>query len=432
MSSWLHRLEDLLFVRCRSMDSPWGPILRVLRFPAALIRDWFQGDLNMRAMSLVYTTLLSLVPLMAFSFSILKGLGARDDLELLVYEFFRPMGSGANQLTARVMEFVENIRGGVLGSIGLAFLIWTVIATIQKVEESFNFVWRVERPRNLARRLTEYLSVMIVGPVLLVVIAGFFGSAANSSFVHSLESLAGVGNILPWLGKLLPFVVVSGVFAFMYTFVPNTRVRIGAALIGGLMAGVLWAIVSKAFTAFIVYSSQMMAIYTGFAVVLTTLIWVYLNWLILLIGAQLSFYVQHPQYLLHGQAPITLAGGTVERVGLSVMCLIARDYMHGKTYWTTNRLAHELDVPSIALAPVLGCLEERGLIVATEKEHLVPGKDLANIALVDILDAVRGVEPGRRAVAARSAPAADALMTRVESAMRRDLAGQTLKDFAAG
>ena len=116
------------------MAPPWGPVLRLLRYPVAIIRDWLAGDINVRAMSLAYTTLLSLVPLMVFSFSILKGLGARGDLHYILHQFFRPLGNAANQLTESVLQFVTNMRGDVLGSIGLAFLVYTVIATIQKVE----------------------------------------------------------------------------------------------------------------------------------------------------------------------------------------------------------------------------------------------------------------------------------------------------------
>ena len=133
------------------------------------------------------------------------------------------------------------------------------------------------------------------------------------------------------------------------------------ALIGGVTAGIVWALVGKAFTAFIVYSSQMMAVYTGFAIVLTTLIWVNLSWLILLIGAQLAFYVQFPQYLRYGRAAARARPAALgNRSALSVMYLIGRDYRAGKTHWTAGRLAAELDMPGAALAPVLGCLEDSG------------------------------------------------------------------------
>ena len=173
----------------------------------------------------------------------------------------------------------------------------------------------------------------------------------------------------------------------------------------------------------------MVAIYTGFAIVLTALIWIYLNWLILLIGVQLSFYVQCPQYLRHGHEPLELSGSMFEHLGLSVMQLIGRDYADGKSYWTSNRLAQALDVPSAALAPVLASLECAKIIVATEKEHWLPARAMETILLADILSAVRSNRPGRIAVSATATPAADALMQEIGDAVRDRLRDRTLKDL---
>ena len=304
----LQRLEDGLFRKSRTMGPPWGPTLRLLRYPVAIVRDWLAGELSVRAMSLAYTTLLSLVPLMVFSFSILKGLGANSDLRFILQEFFRPMGSAADELTESVLQFVTNMRGDLLGAIGLAFLAYTVISTIQKVEASFNFVWQIARPRGLARRFTEYLTVMIVGPILLAVALELLAGAEHSPVAQWLNSVAPLGWILSALGQLVPYAIVIIVFAFMYGFIPNTRVQIRPALIGGVTAGVIWALVGKAFTTLIAYSSQLVAVYSGFAIVLTTLIWVYLSWLILIIGAQLAFYVQFPQHLRYGHQTTDLTG----------------------------------------------------------------------------------------------------------------------------
>src|ERR1700679_4244115 len=119
MPTALERIQDGLFHKSRSMQPPWGPVLRTLRYPVAVGRDWLSGEISVRAMSLAYTTLLSLVPLMVFSFSILKGLGARGELRYFLHQFFRPLGQAANEWTETVMQFVTNMRGDVLGSIGL-------------------------------------------------------------------------------------------------------------------------------------------------------------------------------------------------------------------------------------------------------------------------------------------------------------------------
>jgi membrane protein len=431
MLNWLERLEDGLFQKSRSMGPPWGAALRQLRYPAALLRDWLGGDISVRAMSLAYTTLLSLVPLMVFSFAILKGLGARGDLRFIVHEFFRPVGSAATQLTETVMQFVANMRGELLGTIGLAFLVYTVITTIQKVETSFNFVWRVGRRRSFGRRFAEYLSVMILGPILLAVAIGLLGSAEHSPFAQWLHAVAPFAAVMDVLGGIAPYVIVTAVFTFMYSFIPNTHVQFRAALIGGVTAGIMWALVGRVFTAVIVYSSHLVAVYTGFAIVLTTLIWVYLSWLILLIGAQLAFYVQYPQYLRHGHEAIELTDSDREQAGLSIMYLIGRDYAAGKRYWDAGRLAAELDVPSIALAPVLARLERAGLIVATEKELFVPGRDPEGILLADIVHAVRTLQIGRLTIEVRGVAAAAEVMREVEAAVRGRLGTRSLKDMIA-
>jgi membrane protein len=431
MLQWLERLEDGLFQKSRGMAPPWGIVLRWLRYPAALIRDWLDGEINIRAMSLAYTTLLSLVPLMVFSFAILKGLGARGDLRFILNEFFRPMGGATAQLTESVLQFVANMRGELLGSIGLAFLVYTVIATIQKVEASFNFVWRVDRPRSFPRRFVEYLSVMILGPILLAVAIGLLGTAEHSPFVVWLQAVAPLAAALGFFGRVVPYAIVAVVFTFMYSFIPNTQVQFRSALIGGVTAGIFWALVGKVFTAFILYSSRMVAVYTGFAIVLTTLIWVYLSWLILLVGAQFAFYLQFPQYLRHGQEYIELSSGDRERAGLSIMYLIGRDYESGSSYWNAVRLASKLDVPGIALAPVLARLERGGLLVATEKEQFVPGRDPDRILLSDIVDALRTQQSGRLPIEVHPVECAARLVSEVETAIRERLSDRTLKDLIA-
>jgi len=427
------RLVSLLFDhRLMQAPRPLGPLLRVLRYPYAIVRDLWRGELNMRAMSLVYTTLLSIVPLIAFSFSLIKGLGMSGTLQPIIFEFLRPVGDKATELTARVLEFAENIRGTVVGSLGLAFLIYTVLSTIQKVEESLNFVWRVERPRSLGRRVMEYASMMVIAPVVLVTTFGLIGSASSSRWMHTLTQLPLLAPIAGGIGKLAPYVIVTGVFTFLFGFIPNARVRFLPALIGGATAGFLWAAVGAGFTAFVRYSTQLVAVYTGFAIVITALIWVYLSWLILMIGAQLSFYVQNPHYLRRGHEHLTLANALAERLALNVMYLVGRSYQSGERVWTTNLLAQRFDIPSITLAGVVRALEQAGLVVATEDEYLVPGRDMNGIELCQIVEAVRGPRGAGTIATARTEPAIDGIASGAEQAMRERMAGRTLGALVRG
>jgi membrane protein len=424
------RLEHWLFEPPESLiGKPLWTVSRVLQYPYALTRDVLRGDLTLRATGLVYTTLLSIVPLIALSFSVLKGLGFHRELEPVLYSFLEPIGDRAGEITSRIMDFVDNVKGGVLGSVGLVFLLYTVISTVQKVEESFNFVWRVEQPRSFGRRFSEYLSVMIVGPAVVVAALGMFAALGNTRVMLAISRYEPFGTMLLILGRLTPYLLVTGVFTFMYAFVPNTKVRLRAALIGGLLGGLAWSVTGAVFTSFVSSTTRTMVIYASFAIVIVALIWIYVSWLILLIGAQLTFYVQNPQYLRPGRGEIQLNPSLRERVALSIMYLIVSDYRSAGHRWTINRLAEHLDLPAAAVGPVVTCLERAKLLLLAEDETWVPARDPHLIELAEVLDAVRNDTAGPRLSRVRDiAPAVQAARN-AEQALKDSLKGKTVRDL---
>ncbi len=427
MRTWTTRFETLLFVRSRTMAPPWGPILRALRYPVALLRDWLAGELNVRAMGLAYTTLLSIAPIVVFCFLILKFIGARTNLDVILYAFFRPAGAAATELTTTIMQSVRAMRGDVLGSLGVVFLAYTVLTTIQKVEASFHFVWRVENPRSLVRRWAGYLTVMILGPVLMAAALGVLASAKNGPVAHWLGTVVPLGWTLSLLGTLTPYVIVTACFTGMYALIPHTGVEFRAALIGGSAAGLAWALVGKVFTSVLFYTSQMLFIYSGFAVVLTTLIWLYLSWLILLLGAQLSFYLQMPEYLPIGQRAVSLTGSARETAAVEVMLLVSQEPQPGGQRWTAALIAAQLQIPGTALSPLLASLEAAGLL-RTRKGVLVATDTPDRITLAAIIAAARApTDP--HVVALRSHAAADAVAAQIEGALRTSLGTHTLAEL---
>lgn len=432
IDSILTRIESWLFEPPDSLiGKPLWLATRILRYPYALIRDIGRGELTLRAMSLVYTTLLSIVPLIALSFSVLKGLGYDQDLEPVLYEFLEPLGDKAYDLTSQIMGFVNNVRGDVLGSIGLILLLYTVISMVQKVEESFNFAWRVEQPRSFGRRFSEYLSVMIVGPAVIAGAIGAMAAVRHSGVIETLSHYEPFGMLLLGLGKLAPYVLVVGVFTFLYGFIPNTSVRFRAALIGGAAAGLVWTMTGAILASFFSAGGGTMVIYAGFAIVIVGLIWLHVSWLILLLGAQLAFYVQNPQYLRPGRSEIQLNASLRERLALSIMYLIVSDYQGSQQRWTINHLADHLQLPGAALGPIVTALERRGLLIITDDDTWLPGRDPAVIELGEVLDAVRKDEAGPRLSRIRDVAPAVELALAAERALRDSVKGKTLRDLVA-
>jgi len=423
-------LDRLFFGPASVGPRPPAVLVRILRYPYAVARDLAHGDINLRAMGLVYTTLLSVVPLIAFAFAVLKGFGAHRDLEPIVFEFFRPMGeAGASEITSRIMEFADNVSSGVVGSVGFALLVWTLLGTIQKVEDSFNFLWRVEQPRSWARRVAEYLSLLIIGPILLVGFIGLSHATVGSALKTAVTEVPMLQQLSQALLRLSPYVMVTSFFTVLYMFVPNTRVQFKPALIGALAAGVVWAAVGKMFTALVMVSARITLVYAGFVSIVAALLWTYFGWVILLAGTQLSFYIQNPAYLRIGLQPLRLSCSEIEQLALKSMYLVARTHMTGGPRWTVNRLAGELGLPGIAIAQIGAALEKSGLLIVTEDDEFVPGRDVSRITVQEILNVARNQRSGHSPARSLQIPSVDRLNENLEKAWRDCCANRTLRDL---
>jgi membrane protein len=424
--NWLDRH---IFGEFSEGNTPGAVALRLLRYPYAILRDLSRGQINLYAMGLVYATLLSLIPLIAFAFAVLKAFGAHRELSPLIGEFFRPLGTaGAADLTHRVMEFADSVSTGLVGSVGLALLLWTLLGTIKKVEDGFNFVWRVEHARSFARRVTEYIALLIVGPIVVV---SFIGLSHRA-----LDSTAGFSRYMPfwdrltgWSLEAAPFFMVTAIFTAVYMFVPNTKVKWKPALIGGVGAGILWVVVGQLFTAFVVYTTRLSVVYAGFAIIVAALLWTYFGWLILLIGAQLSFYVQNRNYLRLGLTELRLSAVQREQITLKVMYLVARSYHDGKARWTVDAVAHELGMPGIAISRVVNALEAAHLVTLSDDEHLLPARDPGKISIQEIIDIARNEKAGQVAPRNVKMPTVDAISSKMDEAWRKSCGDTTLRDL---
>ena len=376
----------------RELPAGKAAVLVAVRILYRVIADFARGELTLRAMSLVYTTLLSLVPLLALSFSILKAFGVHNQLEPLLLNFFAPLGEKGVELANNIVRFVGNMGVGVLGFLGLIMLIYTVVALIQKIEAAFNFIWKEPGLRSLPQRLSGYLSVVLLGPMLVVTALGITATVMSSHLMSELLAIEPFGSLFYLLGKLLPYLLVIGAFTVTYLIIPNTTVRWRSALVGGIVAGVVWESAGWGFAAFIVGSVNYEMVYSGFAIVILFLIWLYLNWLVVLLGASITFYHQNPGYQLRHDAHLVLGFRAREALALEIMRVVGEAYQQGDVQWTKEKFIEEKSLPPAVISEVLDKLLSAGLLVyaCDDSAHLIPGRDLQRISIKDVIDVLGG------------------------------------------
>ncbi|HYA39010.1 MAG TPA: YihY/virulence factor BrkB family protein [Candidatus Methylomirabilis sp.] len=409
-------------------------LMLTLRMLYAIVRDILEGDLTLRAMSLVYTTLLSLVPLLALSFSVLKAFGVQNQLRPRLLAFLEPLGDKGVEIANQVIGFVNNIRVGVLGALGLGMLIYTVVALMQKIELAFNRVWRVKRPRPLAQRFSQYLTVLMIGPVLIFSAMGITAALFNSAAVKALLQIELLGSVVEFIAELVPYLLVIAAFGFMYVLVPNTRVRLGSALVGATVAGTLWQTLGWGFAAFVAGSSQYAAIYAGFAIMILSMIWVYLNWLIVLVGASLAFYFQYPAQLASPGRETLLSNRVKEKLALLIATFIGQSYYGNAPAWSLDALVDRVGVPHSEVETLLGAMMRAGIVTETADDppRYLPAHAFETITVKTLLDAVRTAEeaPGLRVEALPRETEVDELIARADEAVDDSLHGRTLRELA--
>jgi membrane protein len=395
-------------------------------------RDLMSGMITLHAMSLVYTTLLAMVPLLAVSISVLKGFGVHDQLEPALINLLTPLGEQSGEISGRIIGFVENMQIGVLGALGLALLLYTTISLIQKIESAFNLTWQLHSSRGLMQRFSDYLSVIMVGPVLIFSAVGIMASLGSTHVAGLLQSLPLISDLLYLFGKLLPLLLVIIAFTFIYFLVPNTRVRIGSALYGAIIAGVMWQTSGILFTSFIAGSSKYTAIYTGFAALLLFMIWLYLSWIILLVGTSISFYHQNPDQLKWRRGNSHLSARLRYQLALQVMVSIARAHdRQSELVPSLKNLAAYQQIPTLVLARMLDALEQDGLVIqsADNPSSYIPGAALQRISLVDILHCARNAEDEGQSDNLRSDAEVSRLLQSLEQQFDAQLGDETLAGF---
>ena len=398
--------------------------------------DVLRGDLQVRAASLVYSTLLALVPLIAVSFSVLKGFGVQGQMESLIGDLFESVGDDKDAIVRQITAFVDKVDVVALGGVGLAFLFYTVFSLVRKIEASVNHCWRVLSMRSFTEGFPRYISIILIGPVLLFAATTFSATIRSEAMFQEISRFPGIADLIDWGGQLLPYGMMVLVFSGIFYFLPNTNVRIRPALAGGLVTAFLWFLVSQLFATLVAGSGTTLAIYATFATMIIFMLWLFVAWLVLLYGASIAFYAQNPAYtrISMNQDQSQISGQARERVALIVMKDIVRTFARGEEAPTINRMADRLDIPIQSVDWVVDILLKARLLTATQARlpGFVPARASETIKVKDVLSAVRrhGHDARGDRLHRYHDSAVDAVMRQLDEAQGSALDGMTLRDLA--
>ncbi|HEU4683123.1 MAG TPA: YhjD/YihY/BrkB family envelope integrity protein [Nitrospira sp.] len=408
-------------------------VIRSLRLAIAVAWEFRHRLLDARAAGLVYTTLLSLVPFLAVMFSVLKAFGVHHQIEPVLAQALAPLGPKGEEITATVIAFVDNLKVRVLGVVGVAGLFYTTYSLINKVEEALNAIWQVRQGRSWGRKFTDYLSVVLVGPLLVVTALGLLTSVQSQTLVQRILEIQPFGSLLVWVANWGPFLLLCGVFTFFYKFIPNTSVQTSSALVGGISAAVLWGIAGELFAKFVAQSANYSAIYSSFAVLIVFLVWLYVGWLIVLIGAQISFFHQHPAAYLSRLPWQQGAHEFRERLALRLLVALARHHVKGDPPPRQPELAGELRLPLSLIEEQVGWLVEQGFVGRlAEPEGVTLLRPPELITVNEILDATRAGGRGAMPLPSNPNDPVEDVLRRRDEAVAQSLAGLTLQSLVLG
>ena len=402
-----------LIDRAQARDSRLGRALNS-RTAGVLERasDGFQRDnVLLWASALTYTTGLSIVPILAVALSALNGLGGAEVIRPLLERF---LGANSPEITDRLMSFVSNVNAKTLGAVGAAALLFTVVLTLGTVEQALNNIFRVVYGRTMARKFADYLSLTFAVPVLL---AGALG--ARQILVEHLPNISGAG----WISSSI---AIWAGFFFLYVFFPNRRVRFEAAAVGSLAASILLQIAQWAFIYFQYGVNRYAAIYGALAAIPVLLTWIYMTWVIVLLGAEVTAAFER-----RNQPLVADPWAMNERAVALAVALRLGERMAGRRGAVTPAiLSAELGIDEAVLVEVLRRLERGGIVIETgggdtDEHGLFLARDSSTIGLGEVLECVRGGGPRVVSSDARVA----AMVGRLHQAEHETLGGFTVRDL---
>ena len=339
-NAWIFVSKTMWGIRLNKLDPRKGFLVKQLRILSLAVQGFNEDKCLTKASALTYYTLFSIVPVLALVFAIAKGFGFDANLKAQLSAKYSEYGSVLSNAFIYADSLLATTKGGIIAGFGVVLLLWSVLKLLMNIEASFNEIWEIKRGRTWVRKITDYLTIMLVSPLFLIIAGGL-----TVAIQTKLGSIIYLGIITKLLIQLLAFINLALVFCMLYMVLPNTKVTFKAAASAGIISTVLFNILNWAYVKFQIGASNFNAIYGGFAALPLFLIWVQYSWYVVLFGAEIAFANQNVDHYELDHEIMNLSDRYKKAIGLMIANMVAKRFYEGEPLLTVSQIATKLDLP---------------------------------------------------------------------------------------
>jgi membrane protein len=387
--------RDIWRIRQKDLPHPKFLFIRVLRTFIISVRGLVEDKCTLRASALTFYSLLSVVPVVAMIFGIAKGFGFQKTLQEQLLEQLE----GQEEVAIKIIDFaqalLENVKGGLVAGIGLVVLFYTIIKILSNIEDAFNDIWGIKKGRSIGRKISDYLSLMLICPIVFVLssTSTVMITSGVQWVVTKISLLGPIGPAIFFMLKLLPYCIVWVLFTFIYILIPNTKINFSSGVLAGVVAGTMYQLFQWVYINFQIVVSNYNAIYGSFAALPLFFVWLQVSWLIVLFGAEISFAYQNVETFEFEQDCLSVSHAFKRLLALRVVHLLVAHFFRGERPLSADAISHKLEIPIRLVHQILYELVAAAVVseVKTDDERVSgyqPARDPETLTVKSVIDAL--------------------------------------------
>ena len=374
---------DIWRIRLKNYPRSKSFFLRHLRVIVLAVRGFDENRCKFRASALTFFSMLSIVPVIAMMFGLAKGFGLEQRVKTEVLKKMQGQEEVAQRIITFADSLLENASGGVIAGIGVVILFWAVIKLLSNIENSFNDIWGVKIPRSIGRKFSDYLSIILICPFLLVISssATVVISSQVAVIIDKFAFFKALGPFIMFLLKLLPYCTIWIVFTFIFIFMPNTKVKLKSGLLAGVVAGTIFQVIQWIYINFQIGVAKYGAIYGSFAALPLFLLWLQTSWLVVLFGAEISFAHQNVETYEFEPDSLSVSFSFKKLLSLLITHRVIINFCNGERAYDAAAISHSFEIPIRLVRQILFELVGSGILSEIKNES---NKDVSYQPAIDV------------------------------------------------